>query len=213
MAPPAFLVAVVAPALPPLAWPLAPPAPPAPSLLPVVGLSRSVVVCAPLSLPGALLLAWCAPVGLSLSGWRAGCWPFGIGGCLSGRAALLGCPASSGLFWGCPVASFRSLLWSAFLAGGLVSFSAGPSRRAPSGAALRFVFRRPSAAAAFGRRSAVRLGRPVAVRRGSAWSWVVSLPLAAPLPRSAFGWWAVAGGLRGLVSVARVAGAVLGAAV
>jgi hypothetical protein len=109
-------------------------------------------------------------------------------------------------------ALLRSLLWSAFRAGGLVRFGLFASRRSPSGRVLRLFFSSWPSASGFARRWSVRLGVPVVVRRGcgvaSCGAWVVSVPVAwVPwFPSRFFGLavsvWRV-GGLRGFVSVVR----------
>jgi hypothetical protein len=73
-----------------------------------------------------------------------------------------------------PTPSPRSLAWSAFHCGALLSVLVRPSSHAPGGWALVARFSRPGAAAAFARKQSARIGRPVAVReRGLA----VSVPV------------------------------------
>lgn len=97
--------------------------------------------------------------------------------------------------------SVRSVVWSAFRAGALVSASWRSSSRSFSFAVCVCSFRSPAVAAAFARRWARRLGVAVAVR-GAA----VSVPVAAPLGCLPWSWSAHApraGGVAGLARACR----------
>jgi hypothetical protein len=111
--------------------------------------------------------------------------------------------------WWCPVVSRRSLpgprslAFSAFRAGGLRSLVVRRSLRSFSGFVVVASFGSASAAGAFGRRWAGRLGRSVAVRRLGSF-FAVSVPCAVSPRSAACCSWVVArlsfvGGLRRLV--------------
>lgn len=104
--------------------------------------------------------------------------------------------------------SFRSLAFSAFRAGGLVSVVFRPSSRSFSGWVAVVRFRRRSAAVRFARRWAGRLGVGVAVRGGGLF---VSVPVAAPRSSRPAGLGrpvVAVGGLRALVASLGAAGLV-----
>ena len=104
--------------------------------------------------------------------------------------------------------SARSLAFSAFRAGSLVSLVFRPSSRSFSGAVVVARFACPRCAGLFARRWASRLGVSVAVRGGA-----VSVPVAVPSSRPLWlGRLVVcSGGLRGFVRSLGSAGVVRGA--
>ena len=99
--------------------------------------------------------------------------------------------------------SVRSLVFSAFRAGGLRSVLLRTSTRARSGTVVVAVFACPVRAGGFARRWAGRLGLSVFVRRHPG-GFAVSVPVKLPhtrLPIGAGRLLPVSGGLRGLLSV------------
>jgi len=93
--------------------------------------------------------------------------------------------------------STRSVAFSAFRSGGLVSVALRPARWSPSVLVLVAGFRSQVGAGLFARRWSARLGRPVVVRRSGRFR-SVSVPVAGIPSGLCFGVW-VRGGLRGLV--------------
>jgi hypothetical protein len=98
--------------------------------------------------------------------------------------------------------SVRSVAFSAFRSGGLVSVALRPARWSASVLVLVAGFRSPVGAGVFARRWAARLGRSVVVRQSGRF-WSVSVPVAGVPSGSWSGLW-VRGGLRGLLRALRL---------